>query len=174
MQEQKTGFMKDIKERLEQLRDTFDLAVTLPVVKETRVFVPYLVFELGQELFGMPLTHILEIVVDHDIVRLPGNNGYLSGVINYRNAALSVLNLHQMLKVSSRDETPGNILIISKGLKVNTSFLVNRLTGFVSVGEHRIKPKPYSLEPSIGQLLIGEYYHQDQMVALLNPDCLTG
>lgn len=174
MQEQKTSFIEDIKERLKQLRDTFDLAITLPVVKETRAFVPYLVFKLGQEWFGMPSIHIREIIVDHQIVRLPGNNVYLGGVINYRNAVLSVLNLHQMLKISSRDETPGSILIISKGLGVDTSFLVNKLAGFLSVDENRIKPKPFSLEPSIGQLLKGEYFHQDQMVTLLNPDCLAG
>ncbi|MCP3944387.1 MAG: chemotaxis protein CheW [Desulfobacteraceae bacterium] len=174
MQEQKTDFLGDIKKRLGQLRETFDLAISLPVAKETRKLVPYLMFQLGQEQFGMPSTYILEIIVDHDIVRLPGNDGYLSGVINYRNTVLSVLDLHQMLKISIGDEFTDNILIISRGLKVNTSFMVNKLIGFVAVDENLVKPKPFSLDPSIGQLLKGEYFHQDRMVVLFNPDYLTG
>jgi chemotaxis signal transduction protein len=164
----------DLCDRLRELKEAFDQATAKPVETRPTDRVNYLVFELGREWFAWPVANLTQIVLDRRIVALPGRQKDLYGVMNYKNKVLAVANLHHRLNLNSIDPDKINILLISKGLAVETAIAVDRLVSMAPVPTGAIAPKPISLESETAQIIAGEFHHRGQMVTVLNPGGFSG
>jgi chemotaxis signal transduction protein len=159
----------DLYDRLRELKEAFDQATAKPVETRPTDRVNYLVFELGREWFAWPVANLTRIVVNRRIVPLPGRQEDLYGVMNYKNKVLAVANLHHRLNLNSIKPDEINIVLISKGLAMETAIAVDRLVAIAPVPAGAIAPKPISLESETGQMIVGEFHHGGQMVTVLNP-----
>jgi chemotaxis signal transduction protein len=164
----------DLYDRLREIKEAFDRATAKPVETRPTDRINYLVFELGREWFAWPVANLTQIVLDHRIVALPGRQEDLYGVMNYKNEVLAVTNLHHRLNLNSIDPDEINILLISKGLAVETAIAVEQLVSMAPVSTGAIAPKPISLESETAQMIAGEFHHRGQMVTVLNPAGFSG
>lgn len=164
----------ELQERRLQLREAFDRATAKPIEPDKGARINYLVFILGSEFFAWPAAGLTRILLNRKIVLLPGRQDSHYGVINYKNQVLSVTNLHHRFGLDSVQPDDQNIVLISKGLRIDTALLVDDLTTIVSVAEGAIRPKPISLDPKTAQMIVGEFFHQGQMVTVLNSDAFSG
>jgi chemotaxis signal transduction protein len=158
-----------LSNRLRELKEAFDRATAKPVETRPTDRVNYLVFELGREWFAWPVANLTRIVADRRIVALPGRQQDLYGVTNYKNEVLAVANLHHRLNLNSIKPDEINILLISKGLAVESAIAVDRLVAMAPVSAGAIAPKPISLESETAQMIAGEFHHRGRMVTVLNP-----
>jgi chemotaxis signal transduction protein len=164
----------DLHDSLRELKAAFDRATAKPVETRPTDRVNHLVFELGREWFAWPVANLSRIVVNRRIVALPGRQKDLYGVMNYKNKVLAVANLHHRLNLNAIDPDEINILLISKGLAVETAIAVDRLVSIAPVANSAIAPKPISLESEAAQMIAGEFRHRGQMVTMLNPAGFSG
>jgi chemotaxis signal transduction protein len=167
-------FFADLHDRLRELKEAFDQATAKPVETRPADRVNYLVFELGREWFAWPVANLARIVLDRRIVALPGRQEALYGAMNYKNKILAVANLHHHLNLNAIDPDEINILLISKGLAVETAIAVDRLVSIAPVPAGAIASKPISLESETAQMIAGEFHHRGRMVTVLNPAGFSG
>lgn len=164
----------DLYDRLRELKEGFDRAIAKPIETRPTDRVNYLVFELGREWFAWPVANLTEIVLNRRIVASPGRQEDLYGIMNYKNKVLAVANLHHHLNLNSKNPDEINILLISKGLAMESAIAVDQLVAIVPVPAGAIAPKPISLESETAQMIAGEFHHRGQMVTVLNPAGFSG
>ena len=101
-------------------------------------------FIVADELFGVNILMVQEIIKDLEITAIPDAPDFIVGVINLRGNIIPILDLHERLKLpvdrTKRSEKSW-ILILNVGGRV-TGFVVDRVTQVIKVQANMIKPPP--------------------------------
>jgi purine-binding chemotaxis protein CheW len=100
-------------------------------------------FVIGDELFGVDILTVQEIIRDAAITVIPDSPEFLEGVINLRGSIIPVIDLRKRLKLGSPAQygSGGWIIILTIEGRV-TGFVVDRVTKVLNVPEGSIKPPP--------------------------------
>ncbi len=97
----------------------------------TLVQEPYIRFRLGaQEHYGIPYTHVEEIMDAGSICPVPGSPGFVLGVRNRRGEMLAVLDLKEFFR-PARDEDYAEdaLIIVVRAQGMQAGILVNEVIG---------------------------------------------
>lgn len=106
-------------------------------------------FQLGEELYGVDIMDVKEIVRVQDVRPIPNAPYYVEGIINLRGEIIPIMNLHkrfhiQQAAASSEDllsEDDGGFIILDiEGNKIG--IIIDRVARVVSVERGDIKPPP--------------------------------
>jgi purine-binding chemotaxis protein CheW len=125
---------------------------------------------VGQALFGVPITHILEIVGAAHPQPVPLAPEFVGGLVHYRGDVLTTVSLRQLLGLPSQ-EGPQDVLVLESsegcfGLQVDSVGEV--LT--VSSADH--EPNPSILDERRRVLFAGAYKLKDSLLVMLDPEQL--
>jgi purine-binding chemotaxis protein CheW len=125
---------------------------------------------LGQALYGVPITHILEIVGGAHPQPVPLAPPFVGGLVHYRGDVLTTVSLRQLLGLDPKDG-PSDILVLESaggcfGLQVDSVGEV--LTA--SSAEH--EPNPSTLDERRRELFAGTYKLKDSLLVMLDPERL--
>src|SRR3712207_5866406 len=88
----------------------------------------FIVFFLGDELFGVTAAQVAEVVHPPALTRLPRVPEWLLGIANLRGEVISVVDLSGLLKKRASSYSPKSKLIVLRGPNSNASiaFSVDR------------------------------------------------
>ncbi len=114
------------------MRERAGLLAQPEVADETAlVQEPYIRFRLGvQEHYGIPYTHVEEIMDAGSICPVPGAPGFVLGVRNRRGEMLTVLDLKEFFRPARDEEYAEDALIIVvKAQGMQAGILVNEVIG---------------------------------------------
>jgi purine-binding chemotaxis protein CheW len=125
---------------------------------------------VGETLFGVPISHILEIVGRTRPEHVPLAPGFVGGLIHYRGDVLTTVSLRQLLNLPHL-ETPQDIIVLESpggcfGLLVDSVGEVLR----VPASDH--EPNPSTLEENRRDLFSGTYKLKDSLLVMLDPERL--
>ena len=123
-----------MKKRFEQTdRETDEVTTTQQLVG----------FVIGNELFGVDILTVQEIIRDATITGIPDAPDFLEGVINLRGRIVPVIDLRKRLKLVDSDQliTDPWIIILTVEERI-TGFIVDRVTKVLHVPNESIKPPP--------------------------------
>ena len=125
---------------------------------------------LAETWFGVPITHILEIVGSARPQPVPLAPGYVGGLVHYRGDVLTTVSLRQLLGLPAKDG-PQDLLVLESaggcfGLLVDAVGEV--LT--VSAADH--EPNPSILDQRRKALFDGAYKLRDKLLVMLDPERL--
>ncbi len=100
-------------------------------------------FVIGNELFGVNILTVQEIIRDATITAIPDAPDFLEGVINLRGSIIPVIDLRKRLKLVQPAHlgTESWIIILTVEGRV-TGFMVDRVTKVLNVPADSIKPPP--------------------------------
>lgn len=100
-------------------------------------------FVIGNEMFGVDILTVQEIIRDITVTAIPDAPDFLEGVINLRGNIIPVIDLRKRLKLVHSDHliTDGWIVILTVDGRV-TGFVVDRVTKVLTVPVDSIKPPP--------------------------------
>ena len=73
----------------------------------------YVVFQLGEQRYGMSLMHINGIEKDYHIIPVPNAPEGISGIINLRGSVVPVYSLRERFGMDSRIDNPEKSLLIT-------------------------------------------------------------
>jgi purine-binding chemotaxis protein CheW len=122
-------------------------------------------FQLGEELYGINIMDVKEIVRVQDIRTIPNAPVYVEGIFNLRSEIIPIINLHKrfhLKKVLTDDEDDllsGFIIIDIDGMKLGV--IIDRVSRVVTVEKEDIQPPPQMLS-GIGAEYIQGVVRQDQ------------
>ena len=100
-------------------------------------------FKIGQELFGVNILIVREIIREAEITAIPDSPEFIEGVINLRGDIIPVIDLRKRLKLKQQrinDADPWIVILNIEGRV--TGFIVDWVTKVMKVPLESIKPPP--------------------------------
>ncbi len=125
-------------------------------------------FQLGEELYGVDIMDVKEIVKIQTVRPIPNAPYYVEGIFNLRSEIIPIINLHKRFRLKkielTEDETDddfqgGFIILNIDGLKIG--IIIDRIARVMTVNRDEIKPPPQML-CGIGNEYIHGVVRQEQ------------
>ncbi len=128
---------------------------SVPTENDSDVNGKFLTFIVENQLYAMPIHHVVQIVSLQDINEIPDSADYLKGVITLRGSIIPVIDIRLRLALP---ETPYDertcIIVVSLGQK-EAGLIVDGVDAVVSLSEENIFPPPKMTENRNQNYLLG-------------------
>jgi purine-binding chemotaxis protein CheW len=125
---------------------------------------------IGKGLFGVPITHILEIVGGARPQPVPLAPGFVGGLVHYRGDVLTTVSLRTLLDLPSRDG-PQDILVLESSGGC-FGLLVDSVGEVLTVSSADFEPSPSTVTERRRALFAGAYKLKDGLMVMLDPERL--
>ncbi|MDR1030260.1 MAG: chemotaxis protein CheW [Treponema sp.] len=106
-------------------------------------------FQLGEELYGINIMDVKEIVRVQDVRAIPNAPMYVEGIFNLRSEIIPIINLHKRFQlkkmlVSEDDELLSGFIILDiDGMKLGV--IIDRVSRVVTIEKEDVQPPPQML-----------------------------
>jgi purine-binding chemotaxis protein CheW len=125
---------------------------------------------LANTLFGVPITHILEIVGASQPQPVPLAPVYVGGLVHYRGDVLTTVSLRRLLDLPPKEDAQDILVLESAGGIFG--LLVDSVGEVLTVSAADYEPNPSILDERRRGLLAGAYKLKDGLLVMLDPDRL--
>ena len=125
---------------------------------------------LGSTLFGVPITHILEIVGSSRPQPVPLAPAFVGGLVHYRGDVLTTVSLRHLLGLPPKDGTQDILVLESSGGCFG--LLVDSVGEVLTVSSADYEPNPSILDERRRALFAGAYKLKDNLLVMLDPERL--
>jgi len=122
-------------------------------------------FQLGEELYGINIMDVKEIVRVQTIRAIPNAPTYVEGIFNLRSEIIPIINLHKrfhLKKLASSEEDEllsGFVILDIDGMKLG--IIIDRISRVITIEKEDIQPPPQMFS-GIGAEYIMGVVRQDQ------------
>ena len=132
-------------------------------------------FQLGDELYGVDIMDVKEIVKVQAVRPIPKAPYYVEGIINLRGEIIPIINLHKRFHIQKRkessediyDEDEGGFIILDiEGNKIG--IIIDRINRVVPVERSEIKPPPQMLSGIGTEYIEGVVREETGYLIMLN------
>jgi len=111
-------------------------------ITETR---QYLTFKLGDEVFGIDVAKVREVLDFTSITKVPRTPDFMSGVINLRGNVVPVVDLRLCFEMSKTEKTVNTCIVVVEVILEGESTIIGALADSV---EEVIDLEPNQIEPA--------------------------
>ena len=125
---------------------------------------------IDHALFGMPISHILEIVGAARPQPVPLAPAFVGGLVHYRGDVLTTVSLRQVLCLPPIDG-PQDILILESP-RGCFGLLVDSVGEVLTISTADLEPNPSTLDQGRRELFAGACKLKDSLLAMLDPERL--
>jgi purine-binding chemotaxis protein CheW len=125
---------------------------------------------VGAGLFGVPITHILEIVGGTRPVPVPLAPPFVGGLAHYRGDVLTTVSLRQLLDLPTR-EGPQDMLVVESASGC-FGLLVDSVGVVLTVSSAEFEANPDTMNERRRMLFAGAYKLTGELVIMLDPEQL--
>ena len=102
----------------------------------------FLLFNLGDEVYGINIAHVTEIIEMQKITDVPDMPSFIKGVINLRGRVIPVMDLRLRFQMSEREYDDRTCIIIANMGTTSMGFIVDTVAEVHDIGEAEIEPSP--------------------------------
>ncbi|MCX5814808.1 MAG: chemotaxis protein CheW [Proteobacteria bacterium] len=127
--------------------------MSVPSIIDTR---QYLTFQLGEEVFGVDVTHVREILEFTTVTKVPRTPEFMRGVINLRGSVVPVLDMRLKFGMTRTDKTVDTcIIVVEVSFEEETTIIGALVDSVQEVFE--LEPDQIEPAPKIGIQLKTEF-----------------
>jgi len=129
-------------------------------------------FQLGEELYGVNIMDVKEIVRVQDTRGIPNAPTYVEGIFNLRSEIIPIINLHKRFHIkraltSEEDELLSGFVIIDiDGMKLGV--IIDRVSRVVTIEKEDIQPPPQMLSGIGAEYIRGVVRQEGGYLIILN------
>lgn len=102
----------------------------------------YVVFQLGEQKYGMSLMRISGIEKDYHIIPVPNGPEGISGIINLRGSVVPVYSLRERFGMDKRIDNPEKSLLVTYSSGTILAYEVDAVEEIEEMAAENIKPMP--------------------------------
>ena len=148
----------------------------LAMTKDLQVDQQVLTFELNEEMFGLEILKVKELLEYSSITKVPMVPDYIRGVINLRGSVVPVVDLMYLFSKKASEITKKSCIIIVENMSAETEsytgILVDSVNEVVDLTGEQIDPAPAFGTNLNTKYILGMARVQDHIVILLDMDYL--
>jgi purine-binding chemotaxis protein CheW len=127
--------------------------MSVPSITDTR---QYLTFQLAEEIFGVDVSHVREILEFNTVTKVPKTPDYMRGVINLRGSVVPVLDMRLKFGMTLTKKTVNTCIIVVEVYYEGETIVIGALVD--SVDEvFELEPDQIEPAPKIGIQLRTEF-----------------
>ena len=108
--------------------------------------IQYVTFQLGNEVYGIDIMDVKEIVSLCEVRDIPGAPSYIAGILNLRGVILPVIDLHQRFQLAKIELSEEELLlsgyIIIDIDNIQLGMIIDKIVRVVTIDESTIQPPP--------------------------------
>jgi purine-binding chemotaxis protein CheW len=129
-------------------------------------------FHLGEELYGVNIMDVKEIVRVQEIRPIPNAPTYVEGIFNLRSEIIPIISLHKRfhlrkLAVSEEDELLSGFVILDiDGMKLG--IIIDRISRVVTIEKEEVQPPPQMFSGIGAEYIQGVVHQDDGYLIILN------
>lgn len=128
-------------------------------------------FQLGEELYGVNIMDVKEIVRLQNVRVIPNAPYYVEGIINLRGEIIPIIDLHKRFRIQAlpKDETDfdgGFIILNIDNNKIG--IIIDKVARVVSVREEDVKDPPQMISGIGSEYIEGVVREENQYLIVLN------
>jgi purine-binding chemotaxis protein CheW len=124
-------------------------------------------FRIGDALFALPISHILEIVGSARPQPVPLAPGFVGGLVHYRGDVLTTISLRNLLGMPALVHSQPILVLESPGGCFGV--LVDAVGEVLTVCPQDFEPNPSTLDECRRSLCTGAYKLKDKLLVALDP-----
>lgn len=102
----------------------------------------YLTFALGDEMFGVDISFVTEIVGMQLITPLPEAPAYMKGIINLRGKIIPVIDVRLKFRKEPKEYDDRTCIIVIDILDVTVGLIVDNVAEVLMIDDENISPPP--------------------------------
>jgi purine-binding chemotaxis protein CheW len=102
----------------------------------------YLLFNIEDEVYGINITHVVEIIEMQRITEVPDMPAFVKGVINLRGRVIPVVDLRLRFDMKEREHDDRTCVIIVKIQESSVGFIVDTVAEVQDIQDTDIEPPP--------------------------------
>jgi purine-binding chemotaxis protein CheW len=125
---------------------------------------------LGTSMYGLPITHILEIVGAARPQPVPLAPNFVGGLVHYRGDVLTTVSLRQLLDLPPK-EGRQDLLVLENASGI-FGLLVDSVSEVLTLSSAEHEPNPSILGERRRALFAGAYKLKDSLLVMLDPEQL--
>jgi purine-binding chemotaxis protein CheW len=131
----------------------------------------YVLFRLGEEHYGLPVSSVVSIVRYEAATPVPRSPETVLGVVNLRGRVLPVIDLGRRLSGRVFEPMLTSRIVVTEGAKGAVGIAVDLASEVATFSGESIKPVPEDvLGPDNVHVFVGVVERADGLVILLNPE----
>ncbi|MCL2251407.1 MAG: chemotaxis protein CheW [Treponema sp.] len=129
-------------------------------------------FQLGEELYGVNIMDVKEIVRVQAIRTIPNAPTYVEGIFNLRSEIIPIINLHKRfhlrkLVTSEEDELLSGFVILDiDGMKLGV--IIDRISRVVTIEKEDVQPPPQMFSGIGAEYIQGVVRQEDGYLIILD------
>jgi len=131
-------------------------------------------FKLGEEIYGIEITKIREIILVGDITQVPETPHYIKGLINLRSAVIPVIDLRSRFGIAEQEFTPDSRIVVLNVGSRTIGIVVDSVNEVLRVSHEQISPAPPTVASLGNEYMTGLVRLGEQLLILLDVDHLFG
>jgi purine-binding chemotaxis protein CheW len=125
-------------------------------------------FQLADEIYGVDIFHINEIIRLREITQIPRTSDDVEGVINLRGKIVPILDLRKRLGLPPKEHTSGTRVIIVEPGEGTVGLIVDGVNGVLRIPQNQIEPPSELVSSLEADYVRGVGKQDDMLVILLN------
>jgi purine-binding chemotaxis protein CheW len=102
----------------------------------------YLTFALGDEIYGIQILKVREIIGMMQVTPVARTPDYVRGVINLRGKIIPVMDLRRIFAMPDRDQTRETCIVVVDIEQIATGLVVDRVVEVLEIVEDQIEDTP--------------------------------
>lgn len=134
----------------------------------------YLTFFTEQQLYGVPIADVVQIIGIQTITQVPEFPSYAKGIINLRGSIIPVIDIRLRLGKMERDYDERTCIIVTSIADRLIGFIVDSVDEVTDIGEDEISPPPKLSGDQTSAFLTGIGKQEKRVVLLLDSQRLLG
>ncbi len=115
----------------------------------------FLTFQLGGEVYGLPIEYIIEIIGVQRITKVPDMNEYVKGVINLRGQVIPVIDVRKRFGMEHRTYDDRTCIMVTRNKGVSIGLIVDTVEEVKDIPEETISPAPAVATSHSGEYIKG-------------------
>ncbi|MDD2388438.1 MAG: chemotaxis protein CheW [Desulfobacterales bacterium] len=132
----------------------------------------YVVFSINEQIFGIEISKIKEVLSYRKITPLPHVQGFVKGIINLRGMILPVFDLGKKFNFVRGDYSPYHVIIVMEISGRVMGVIVDEITDVVEIFSEELQTTENLPTTLRRDYLNGVGKKNDEMIILLNIDRL--
>lgn len=126
------------------------------------------VFELANEMYGIEIPDVHEIIRMQEITELPRTPEFIKGVINLRGRIIPVIDLRERFGVLCSDYTKATRIIVSEVSNQMIGMIVDGVSEVLQIPIESIEPPPMVSSTVESEYLSGIAKFNDRLIIMID------
>ena len=136
-------------------------------------FEEFLCFRVSDEIYGINIMQIKEIIKPREVTEVPRSPSFVSGVISLRGVIIPIMDMLDRLGLKRGATTGKERVVVVKHNETFTGLLVDEVIQVVRIAKNSFEPAPAVLEAINREFVAAIGRSDGRMVILLNLDTIA-